>query len=178
MDTAKSSESLATARGLLATLDVPTRWITRERPKIDRIACPWLVRRFIDPSAQFLYAPADQVLAAAERERAIPYDVPGVRFTHRGDACSFDAFIADFGLDDAALAELAGIVRAADTGHLDQSPQAPGLVAMSLGLSAMYSDDLEMLEQGMTLYDALFAWIRSARAEVHNADLFNRAMPR
>ena len=158
--------------GVPATIDAPSRWITRERPKIDRIACPWLVRRFIDPSAQFLYVPADQVLEEGEREHAIPYDIPGVRFTHRGEACSFDAFIADFGLADAALGELASIVRAADTGHLDHSPQAPGLAAMSLGLSAMYPNDLDMLEHGMTMYDAFYAWIRSARGEVHNADLF------
>ena len=105
----------------------------------------------------------------------MPYDIPGVRFTHRGDACSFDAFIADFGLTDAALGELAKIVRAADTGHLNQSPQAPGLAAISLGLSVMYPNDHEMLAHGMTVYDALYAWLRSARGEVHNADLFSRA---
>ena len=160
-----------------AAVGTPSRWVTRERPKIDRIACPWLIRRFIDPSAQFLYVPADQVLNAAGRERAIPYDVPDVRFTHRGDECSFDAFIADFGLADDALAELAKIVRAADTGRLEQSREAPGLVALSLGLSAMYADDLEMLEHGMRMYDALYAWIRSARGEVHNADLFKVKRP-
>ena len=158
--------------GVPATLGTPSRWVTRERPKIDRIACPWLVRRFIDPKAEFLYVPADQVIEQARRQRAIPYDIPGVRFTHRGEACSFDAFIADFGLTDTALGELATIVRAADTSHLDHSPQAPGLAAVSLGLSAMYPNDLEMLEHGMTMYDAFYAWIRSARGEVHNADLF------
>jgi rhodanese-related sulfurtransferase len=158
--------------GLPATVGSPSKWITRERPKIDRIACPWLVRRFVDASAEFLYVPSDEVLDAAKREHAVPYDVPGVRFTHRGNECSFDAFIADFGLTDPVLAELATIVRAADTGHLELSPQAPGLMAMSLGLSALYSDDHEMLGHGMTLYDALYAWLRSARGEVHNADLF------
>jgi len=163
--------------GVPATIGAPSRWVTRERPKIDRVACPWLVRRFVDPSAEFLYVPSAQVLDAATREHAIPYDIPGVRFTHRGDACSFDAFIADFGLTDAGLAELATIVRAADTGRLDHSPQAPGLAAMSLGLSALYPDDLEMLGHGMRMYDALYAWIKSARGEVHNADLFRTKQP-
>ena len=163
--------------GLARLTDLPSRWITRERPKIDRIACPWLVRRFIDASAVFLYVPSDRVLEAAARERAIPYDIPGVRFTHRGNECSFDAFIADFGLTDPGLAALATIVRAADTGRLADSPQAPGLHAMSLGLSAMYADDLEMLAHGMTLYDALYAWIQSTRGEAHNADLFRKKQP-
>jgi rhodanese-related sulfurtransferase len=171
----EAKRSVATKQpelGLPATVGSPSRWITRERPKIDRIACPWLVRRFVDANAQFLYVPSDQVLEAAKRENAVAYDVPGVRFTHRGEACSFDAFIADFGLTDPVLADLATIVRAADTGHLELSPQAPGLMAMSLGLSALYPNDHEMLAHGMTLYDALYAWLRSARGEVHNADLF------
>lgn len=163
--------------GVPAVVGSPSRWITRERPKIDRIACPWLIRRFIDPSAQFLYVPSNEVLETAKRERAVPYDVPSARLTHRGEECSFDAFIADFGLRDPVLDALAIIVRAADTGHLDDSPQAPGLAAVSLGLSALFADDLEMLERGMTVYDAFYAWIKSAREEVHNADLFKAKSP-
>jgi hypothetical protein len=146
-----------------------SKWVTREHPKIDRIACPWLIRRFIDPRAEFLYVPAAQVLAVAKAERAIPYDVPDVQFAHRGALCSFDAFIADFALDDPDLAELALIVRGADTGKLELTPQSPGLLAISRGLSANYPDDHAMLKQGMIVYDAFYAWIRSARAEVGNA---------
>ncbi len=152
----------------------PSKWITRERPKIDRIACPWLIRRFIDPCAEFLYVPSVQVRDAAKIRQAIPYDVPDVQFSHRGDLCSFDAFLADFELDDPVLADLAMIVRGADTGKPGLTPQSPGLLAVSLGLSVNYPDDHAMLEQGMVLYDALYAWVRSARAEVHNADLFKK----
>ena len=152
----------------------PSKWITRERPKIDRIACPWLIRRFIDPCAEFLYVPSAQVLDAAESRQAIAYDVPDVQFSHRGDLCSFDAFLADFGLDDPALGDLALIVRGADTGKTELTPQSAGLLAVSLGLSVNYPDDHAMLEQGMVIYDALYAWICSARAEVHNADLFKK----
>ena len=164
--------------GLPATSGAPSRWITRERPKIDRIACPWLIRRFIDPLAQFLYVPSDQVSAAAQRENAIPYDVPDVRISHRGaegELCSFDALIADCGLDDPNLHELAKIVRGADTGKPDLTPQSAGLLAISLGLSVNFPDDHAMLEQGMIVYDALYAWIKSARAEVHNANLFKKS---
>ena len=149
----------------------PSRWITRERPRIDRIACPWLVRRFIDPLAEFLYVPASEVLAQATARDAIPYDIPGVTFTHRGERCSFDALVDDFGLADPALTRLADIVRGADTDRLDLTPQSAGLVAVSLGLSANFKDDLEMLERGMVLYDALYAWCRHAEAgtaERHN----------
>lgn len=151
-----------------------SRWVTRERPKIDRIACPWLIRRFIDPRAQFLYVPSAQVLAVAKAEQAIPYDVPDVQFSHRGELCSFDAFLADFALDDPALADLARIVRGADTGKLELTPQSPGLLAVSLGLALNYPDDHAMLDRGMVVYDALYAWIRSARAGVRNADLFKK----
>jgi rhodanese-related sulfurtransferase len=137
-----------------------TRWVTRERPKIDRIACPWLVRRFVDPGAQFLYVPSDQVKAVAEKETATPYDVAGVEFTHVGERCSFDAFIEKFHLRDPALDKLATIVRGADTGRLDLAPQAPGLLAISQGLSRIHEKDLEMLEHGMVIYDALYAWCR------------------
>jgi rhodanese-related sulfurtransferase len=152
----------------------PSKWITRERPKIDRIACPWLIRRFVDPCAEFLYVPSSQVRQAAETNRAIPYDVPDVRFSHRGDQCSFDALLEDFELDDPALGDLAAIVRGADTGKPGLTPQSPGLLAVSLGLSALYKDDHVMLEHGMIVYDALYAWIRIARAEIHNADLFRK----
>jgi rhodanese-related sulfurtransferase len=138
-----------------------TRWVTRERPKIDRIACPWLVRRFIDPGAEFFYVPTAEVEQFAKRETATPYDVADVEFTHVGERCSFDAFLDGFHLRDAALDALATIVRGADTGRLDLAPQAPGLLAISQGLSRIYENDLEMLEHGMVMYDALYAWCRS-----------------
>jgi len=152
----------------------PSRWVTRERPKIDRIACPWLVRRFIDPLAEFHYVSPDRVLASAAEASAIPYDVPGVQLSHRGERCTFDAMLADFALAEPALDALATIVRGADTARLDLAPQSPGLLAFSLGLSVLYSDDHEMLEQGMTMYDALYAWLRSARNEGHDARLFEK----
>ena len=134
------------------------KWITRERPKIDRIACPWLVARFIDPQAEFLYVPAANVMGVAAATGAVPYDVPGVEFGHHGDRCSFDAFLDRFRLDDPALAKLAGIVRAADCDRLADAPEAAGLLAISRGLSLNFSDDHEMLRQGMVVYDALYAW--------------------
>ena len=143
------------------------RWITRERPKIDRIACPWLVRRFVDPQAEFLYVPADRVLAEAERLGAIPYDVPGVELSHEGALCSFDAVLKKYRLRDPALDRLADIVRAADTDTLAESPQAPGLLAISLGLSANIPDDHAMLAVGMTIYDALYTWCRELAHERH-----------
>jgi rhodanese-related sulfurtransferase len=152
-----------------STTSNPSKWITRERPKIDRVACPWLIRRFVDPCAEFLYVPSSQVRQAAQTNRAIPYDVPDVRFSHRGDQCSFDAFLADFELNDPALSDLAAIVRGADTGKPELAPQSPGLLAMSLGLSALFEDDHVMLEHGMIVYDALYAWCRNARVETHNA---------
>jgi len=144
-----------------------TRWVTRERPKVDRIACPWLIRRFIDAGAEFLYVPAGEVLAAAKARSAIPYDVPGVEFTHVGGRCSFDAFVYRYGLGDPALQQLSLIVRGADTNRPELAPQSAGLVALSLGLSAVFADDHEMLERGMTMYDALYAWCRSEKTEVH-----------
>jgi rhodanese-related sulfurtransferase len=138
-----------------------SRWVTRERPKIDRIACPWLVRRFIDPGAEFLYVPVAEVKRTAEKETATPYDVADVDFAHAGERCSFDAFLDKFHLQDPALDALATIVRGADTGRLDLAPQAPGLLAISQGLSRVYENDLEMLEHGMVMYDALYAWCRS-----------------
>jgi rhodanese-related sulfurtransferase len=143
-----------------SAINAPSRWITRERPRIDRIACPWLIRRFIDPLAEFDFVPSDRVLPEATLRGAIAYDVPGVRFTHRGPHCSFDALIGDFGLGDSSLARLATIVRAADTQRLDLAPQAAGLLAISIGLGARHSDDHELLESGFPVYDALYAWCR------------------
>src|SRR5687768_4615773 len=134
-----------------------TRWVTRERPKIDRIACPWLVRRFVDPEAEFLYAPTAEVKKVSRETGATPYDIPDVEFSHEGERCSFDAFLKYYRLSDPALAALALIVRGADTSRLDLAPQAAGLLAISLGLSRLYADDHEMLEHGMLNYDALYA---------------------
>jgi len=144
-----------------------TRWVTRERPKIDRIACPWLVRRFVDPDAEFLYVASAEVRRAAAERDAVPYDIPDVEFSHEGERCSFDAFMTHFGLQDPALGELAVIVRGADTNRLDLAPQAAGLAALSLGLSINFPDDHRMLEQGMVVYDALYSWCRKGKAEVH-----------
>ena len=144
------------------------KWITRERPKIDRIACPWLIARFIDDVPEFLFVPARDVLPEAERTGAIPYDVPGVELTHVGELCSFDAFLARYGFDAPALQQLAQIVRGADTSRLDLTPQSAGLYALSLGLSHNFSDDHEMLKHGMVMYDALYAWCRACQGETHN----------
>jgi hypothetical protein len=144
------------------------KWVTRERPKIDRIACPWLIARFIDPQAELLFVPAVEVPRVVEETGAIPYDVPDVELSHVGELCSFDAFLAKYGLTDPALKQLAVIVRGADTNRLDLAPQAAGLLAVSLGLSHNFADDHEMLAQGMVLYDALYAWCRSCRDEVHD----------
>ena len=140
--------------------DRPSAWVTRERPKIDRIACPWLIRRFIDPRAAFLYVPAGAVEEIAAATGAVPYDVAGAALGHVGERCSFDAFIARFAIADAALDRLARIVRGADTGRPELTPQSPGLLAMSHGLSALCPDDHAMLEQGLLFYDALYAWCR------------------
>jgi rhodanese-related sulfurtransferase len=148
--------------------DQPTRWVTRERPKIDRIACPWLIRRFVDPRAEFLYVPTSAVFAVAEAEGAIAYDIPGAPLEHDGESCSFDAFIKAFDLHDPALEDLAVIIRGADTGRPQLAPQAPGLLAISLGLSHNFPDDHAMLEHGMVVYDALYAWCRRVRDERHN----------
>jgi hypothetical protein len=144
------------------------KWVTRERPKIDRIACPWLIDRFIDTEPEFLYVPSDRVLTVAKETGAIPYDIPGVELTHVGDHCSFDTFLRKYSLDDPALLQLATIVRGADTSRLDLTPQSAGLYAISLGLSAVYSDDHEMLRQGLVMYDALYAWCKSCQSETHN----------
>ena len=144
------------------------KWVTRERPKIDRIACPWLITRFIDKEPEFLYVPGGKVLDIARETGAIPYDIPDVEFSHVGDKCSFDAFLKRYELRDPALDRLAAIVRGADTSRLDLTPQSAGLFAISLGLSAVFADDHEMLRHGMVMYDALYAWCKSRQGETHN----------
>jgi hypothetical protein len=141
------------------------KWVTRERPKIDRIACPWLIARFIDAAPEFLYVPNAKVLETAEKTGAVPYDIPGVEMSHVGELCSFDAFLSKYQLTDPALQQLAAIVRGADTSRLDLTPQSPGLYAISLGLSHNFANDHEMLQQGMVIYDALYAWCKSCAAE-------------
>lgn len=147
--------------------DAPSRWVTRERPKVDRIACPWFIRRFVDRDAVIHFVAAEWVNEAAAELDAIPFDVPGTAFSHDGELCSFDAFLARFGVADPALLRLATIVRGADTGRFDLAPQAAGLLAVSLGLSAIEGDDLAMLERGLVVYDALYGWCRFAAAETH-----------
>src|SRR5512135_900038 len=144
------------------------KWITRERPKIDRIACPWLIARFIDKEPQVLYVPAADVKRLAREQDAIPYDIPDVELGHDGDLCSFDAFLTKYRLANLALQMLAAIVRGADTSRFDLTPQSAGLYAISLGLSATFADDHEMLHHGMVIYDALYAWCTSCQAEAHN----------
>jgi rhodanese-related sulfurtransferase len=153
--------------GTTATFTRPTRWVTRARPKIDRIACPWLIRRFIDPSAEFFYVPNEDVRAFAAKNDATAYDIPDVTYTHVGAQCSFDAFIRIHKLAHPALDALATIVRGADTSQPQLAAQAPGLLAVSLGLSAMFSDDHAMLKWGMLVYDSLYAWCREAQGETH-----------
>jgi rhodanese-related sulfurtransferase len=164
--------------GAWAEQDLPTRrktgptprqWVTRERPKIDRVACPWLIRRFIDPEAGFLYAPTEKVFAVAAETSAVAYDIPGAEpFSHDGELCSFDAFLKVYEIKDPALDHLALIVRGADTARLDLTPQSPGLLAVTLGLSANFADDDHaMLDRSMTIYDALYAWCRSLQHETH-----------
>lgn len=143
------------------------RWITRSRPKIDRVACPWLIARFIDSAPEFLFVPPDQVLGRAKETGATPFDVEGVELSHEGPLCSFDAFLAKYELRDPALGDLATIVRGADTARLDLAPQCAGLLAISLGLSQLYDDDHEQLRHGFVVYDALYAWLTKARDEAH-----------
>ena len=145
-----------------------TVWVTRSRPKIDRIACPWLIRRFIDPHAAFLFVAPTEVNGVAERYHASAFDIEGVFWSHRGELCTFDVMLAEVGLAIPALDRLAAIVRGADTARLDLAPEAAGLLAASLGLSRMYADDLEQLEAGMLLYDAFYRWARDAHDELHN----------
>jgi hypothetical protein len=144
------------------------RWITRERPKIDRVACPWLIRRFLDPAAELHYVPAAEVKTRARELGATPFDVEGVELSHVGELCSFDAFLEKYALKDPALQEVARIVRGADTGRFDLAPESAGLLAISLGLSHEYRDDHVMLAHGVVVYDALYAWARHAREETHS----------
>ena len=144
------------------------KWITRERPKIDRIACPWLIQKFVDTKAEFLYAAKDQVMSSAKELGATPYDVNGVELAHHGDFCSFDAIIIKYKIADSAVLKMAEIVRAADTDNLGKSPQAPGLLAITLRLSALHQNDHEMLKVGMQIYEALYVWCQSLEKERHN----------
>jgi rhodanese-related sulfurtransferase len=143
-------------------------WVTRHRPKIDRMACPWLIRRFIDPRAQFLFVAPVEVAGVAEKFNAIPFDVEGVFWSHRGENCSFDTMLEEFGLASQALRQLAGIVRGADTNRHQLAPESAGLLAVSLGLSRMYRDDIEQIDAGMLIYDALYRWARDAGGESHD----------
>lgn len=145
-----------------------TLWVTRTRPKIDRIACPWLIRRFVDPAARFLFVAPSEVLGVAERFGATPFDIENVFWSHRGERCTFDAMIEEFGLSHPTLDHLARLVRAADTAAIDFEPEAAGLIAVSLGLSRMFRDDLEQLSHGLLIYDAFYRWCRDAFGETHN----------
>jgi rhodanese-related sulfurtransferase len=157
---------VASGRPLAPKPAAPTLWVTRERPKVDRIACPWLIRRFIDADARFLYVPLAAVRAEAERTGSTPFDVPGAKFGHDGTQCSFDAFIKHYRLKDPALDRLAEIVRGADTGRPELTAQSAGLLALSGGMSAVFDDDQRQLRHGLVLYDALFAWCRAQEAGV------------
>jgi hypothetical protein len=145
-----------------------TLWVTRNRPKIDRIACPWLIRRFIDPNAIFLFVIASEVIDVAERYSATPFDIEGVFWSHRGETCTFDTMIEEFGLRTPPLLHLAKIVRGADTARPNLAPECAGLLAASLGYSRMYKEDLAQLDAAMALYDAFYRWCRDATAETHN----------
>jgi rhodanese-related sulfurtransferase len=145
-----------------------TVWVTRHRPKIDRIACPWLIRRFVDPRAQFLFVAPSQVADVADKFDAIPFDVEDVFWSHRGDRCTFDTMIEEFDLGSEAMLRLATIVRGADTNQHDLAPQSAGLLAASLGMSRMYRDDLEQLDASMAIYDAFYRWSRDAVDETHD----------
>lgn len=169
-------EAWAAARAPLLRPDhIPPRnpqnhtiWVTRARPKIDRIACPWLIRRFIDPAAVFLFVAPSEVAAVADRFAATPFDIEDTFWSHRGETCTFDTMLEEFALHTQALDRLAQIIRAADTDNLDAAPQAAGLLAASLGLSRMYRDDLAQLNAAMSLYDAFYRWSRDAVGETHN----------
>ncbi|KIC96171.1 chromate resistance protein ChrB domain-containing protein [Flavihumibacter solisilvae] len=152
------------------------KWITREKPKIDRIACPWLIVNFIDRDAEFMYVPFDRVLEEAKANQAIPFDIPGVELTHKGDQCTFDALIKKYRLKDPALDTLAVIVRAADTDHHELSLQAPGLWAISAGLAYNFQDDHELLAKGMTIYDALYSWAKNLQHVQHTQQPFENTL--
>ena len=168
-DSCVSYMCITDARVAKGEAGMTSKWVTRERPKIDRIACPWLIRRFVAKEAEFIYVPTEQVFAVAKETGATPYDIPGAEpFSHHGEQCSFDAFLDHYELHEPALDRLAVIVRGADTARLDLAPQAAGLLAISLGLSANFADDHAMLEQGMVVYDGLYTWCRSLQHETHN----------
>jgi rhodanese-related sulfurtransferase len=164
---AAGGATIAKSAGLPASSTGRTRWVTRERPKVDRIACPWLIRRFVDPDAEILFVSADWVREAAVELGAIPFDIPDTDFSHDGERCSFDAFLARFDVRDEALHRLASIVRGADTAHLELAPEAAGLLALSLGLCAEGDDDHATVARGTVVYDALYAWARDAAGESH-----------
>lgn len=165
----------AAGQPLLLTDKLPKRdaagrtlWVTRARPKIDRIACPWLIRRFVDPHAVFLFVAASEVPAVAEQFSAAPFDIEGVFWSHRGERCTFDTMLDEFGVELPALRQIATIVRGADTARLDLAPQAAGLLAVSLGYSRMFRNDLEQLSAAMAIYDGFYRWARDATDETHN----------
>jgi rhodanese-related sulfurtransferase len=166
----KAAKHPTVAVAKLPSLDPQGRtvWVTRSRPKVDRIACPWLLRRFVDPHAVILFVAPSEVEAVAERFGGAPFDIEHVFWSHRGELCTFDVMIDEFGLASPPLLRLAAMVRGADTDRLDLSPEAPGLLAASLGLSRIYDDDLAQLDAGMLLYDAFYRWCRDATGETHN----------
>ncbi len=143
------------------------KWITREHPKIDRIACPWLIKNFVDPEAEFIYVPKEQVFSQSKQTGAIPYDIPGAEYTHYGNDCTFDYIVKKHAIKDASVVKIALIVRGADTANFDLAKQSAGLWAISAGLSCNYPDDHEMLAIGMQIYDALYSWAKYASAEIH-----------
>lgn len=152
------------------------KWITRENPKIDRLACPWLIRRFIDPQAEIIYVPYNEVLSKAEQLNAIPFDIPGVEYTHYGDECTFDYLIKKYNIKDAAVSAMAPIVRGADTDHHEIAVQAAGLWAISAGLAYNHKDDYELLEKGMLIYDALYSWAKHLQKEKHTQQPFENLL--
>jgi AraC-like DNA-binding protein len=152
------------------------KWITRERPKIDRIACPWLIKRFIDKEAVFIYVPFDKVISEAEKQNAIPFDVPNVKFTHEGEYCTFDALVKEYKIKDEAVLTMAVIVRGADTDRHEFAAQASGLWAISAGLAHNYTNDHELLEKGMLIYDALYSWAKHLQHEKHTQQPFENLL--
>ena len=163
-----AGEMRVPAQSIPASASGNTRWVTRHRPKIDRLACPWLIRRFVDPGAEFLFVAPGEVLDVADRFEATPFDVDDVFWSHRGDGCTFDTMLDEFALDSPALRQLAIVVRGADTNRHDLAPQCAGLLAASLGLSRIYRDDHQQIDAGMLLYDAFYRWARDAREETHD----------
>lgn len=157
-------ESVAVLPQLIWWRDRAMKWVTRARPKVDRVACPWLIRRFVDPEAQFLYVPPEQVLQVAGREGAVPFDVPGVELGHHGPECSFDAIIRKYNLSDPALERLAVIVRGADTAAKELAPESQGLEAIAEGFRLVYGDDHQLLERELPVYDALYAYCQATAA--------------